>query len=98
MDRSSFDEQMFSWENYAVDPNEPMTMQFSNVELKVPVGSFPVGTKFPFAIIAGGLSLLVLIDADDNQTGFDLKVSVGEEVQPPQEDQCEAGCSHDHSQ
>jgi hypothetical protein len=98
MDRSSFDNQMFTWENYAEDPDCPTAMQFKNVVLTVPVGPFEVGTKFPYAVIVGELSLLILIDENDNQRGFDLKLSVGEEVQPLEAEACEAGCSHDHSQ
>ena len=97
MERTSFENQMFTWADWAMDPNSPMTMQFSDVELKVPVGSYSVGTKFPFAVVVGGMSLLLLVDENDEQHGFDLKVSVGEAVEPPQADACEVGCSHDHS-
>jgi hypothetical protein len=60
MDRPSFDQQLFTWDKY--HPEGPMSMQFSKVELKVPVGEFVVGTKFPFDFLLGDVSVLVLID------------------------------------
>lgn len=93
MDRTSFDNQLFTWEKY--NPDGPNDMQFANVELKVQVGSFPAGTKFPFALLLGSVSLLVLIDEKDEEHGFDLKLNVGEKVEPPEHDEdCE--CGHDH--
>lgn len=95
MDRPSFDNQLFTWEDWGSDG--PMDMQFSNVTLNVQVGDFPAGTKFPFALILGSVSLLVLIDENHEEHGFDLKVAVGEKVDPPEhahEDNCD--CGHDH--
>lgn len=104
MSRSSFDDQLFTWENWA-DGDEPMSMKFSDITLKVPVGDFPAGTKFPFALLLGGGSLLVLVDDNKEERGFTLNISVGEEVQPeesceidsgskPNDDAC--GCGHAH--
>ena len=95
LDRSSFDTQLFSWSDWAADG--PMTMQFSNVELKVPVGSFAAGTKFPLATIMGEASLLVLTDEQEKSYAFDLKINVGAAVDLPQVDECGPECQHDHS-
>lgn len=101
MARNSFDEQLFTWENW--NDEGPLSMQYSNVELKVPVGSYPAGSKFPFAFILGDMSMLVLVDDKQEEHGFDLKLNVGEEVQPEacavpsvdaHDDEC--GCGHEH--
>jgi hypothetical protein len=105
MARNSFDEQLFTWENW--NNEGPLSMQYSNVELKVAVGSYPAGSKFPFAFILGDMSMLVLVDEQHEEHGFDLKLAVGEEVQAeacpvPDADSHgeshdeECGCGHDH--
>jgi hypothetical protein len=94
-ERSSFDTQLFSWEEWQADG--PMTMQFSNIQLKVPVGEYAVGAKFPFAILMGEASLLVLVDEQEEQHAFDLKVSVGAAVELPAVDECGPECQHDHT-
>lgn len=92
-DRTSLENQIFTWENWSEEG--PMSMQFANVELTVPVGDFPAGTKFPFAFILGDDSLLVLVDDQDQEHTFDLKVSVGDKVDVPEHaDSCD--CGHEH--
>lgn len=90
----SFDAQLFTWEAWA--PEGALSMQFSNVELKVPVGDFPAGTKFPFAFLLGEASVLVLVDEKHEEHGFSLKLTVGGPV-APDELQCQdEGCTHHH--
>lgn len=94
MERDSFDQQLFTWEHWADEG--PLSMQYTNVELKVPVGEFSMGTKFPFAFILGDASILVLVDDAQEEHAFDLKLSVGEKVDPPVAE-CGPECHHDHS-
>lgn len=90
----TLDGQLFSWEEW--NDEGPLSMQFSGVTLKVQVGDFAVGTKFPFAFILGERSLLVLIDEQQEEHGFRLNLSVGEKVEPS-EDHChDEGCTHHH--
>jgi hypothetical protein len=98
MDFESFDSQLFTWESWAQEG--PLSMQFSNVELKVPVGEFPVGTKFPHALLLGDQSILILIDEKEEVYAFNLNLSVGDKVDTSKlmehnhEDSCD--CGHDH--
>ena len=95
-ERPSFDTQLFTWDEY--HPESPMSMQFTNVALKVPVVDFAVGTKFPAAMIIGEASILILLDEAGEQHAYDLKVSVGEKVELPahthDHDSCD--CGHEH--
>lgn len=91
MDRTSLDNQIFTWGTW--DQEGPMSMQFGDVELKVQVGEFPAGTKFPAAFLMGDASLLVLLDDKQQEHAFDLKVNVGERVEPEHEE-CGEGCTH----
>ncbi len=91
----SFDSQLFSWESWS--PEGPMSMQFSDVTLKVQVGDFAEGTKFPFAFILGEMSLLVLVDEQQEEHPFRLGLSVGAKVDTSElqhSDGC--GCGHEH--
>jgi len=96
--RDTLEHQLFTWEDW--NDEGPMSMQFSNVTLKVPVGDYPAGTTFPHAFILGEASLLVLVDDEDEEHGFELNVSVGRAVQPEElghgsgHDAC--GCGHEH--
>jgi hypothetical protein len=90
----TLDSQLFTWEDW--DSEGPMSMQFSNVELKVPVGEFPAGTKFSHAFLLGEASVLVLVDEQGEEHGFHLNLSVGSPV-APDELQCQnEGCTHHH--
>jgi hypothetical protein len=95
MDISTFpslDGQLFTWEDWHEEG--PLSMQFNEVTLKVAIGEWPAGTKFPAAFILGETSLLVLIDENQEEHGFKLNLSVGEKVDPPE---ChDEGCTHHH--
>jgi hypothetical protein len=82
MDRTPLENQIFSWDNW--NETGPMSMQFMNVELKVRIGEFAAGTKFPFAFILGESSLLLLIDEKNEQHYFALNLTVGERVESPE--------------
>jgi hypothetical protein len=71
--------QLFEWQGW--DEDGPADLTFHDVVLKVPVGKFPVGAKFPEAVWIGSKSALILIDEDDTEHFFELKVSVGQELQ-----------------
>lgn len=91
----SFDSQLFTWESWA--PEGPMSMQFMNVTLKAQVGDYQVGTKFPFAFILGEMSLLVLVDDQQEEHAFRLGLNVGTKVDPSElqhGDNC--SCGHEH--
>lgn len=90
----SLDAQLFTWEAWA--PEGPLSMQFSNVELKVPVGDYPAGTKLPHAFLLGEASVLVLVDEKGDEHGFRLNVSVGERVDPSELQCQDEGCTHHH--
>ena len=87
----ALDSQLFDWEGW--NDEGPLSMQFAGVTLKVAVGEFTAGTKFPFAFILGEHSLLVLIDEDKKEHGFRLNLSVGERVDPPEHCHDE-NCTH----
>lgn len=70
--------QLFTWENW--DEMNVMSFQFYDVELIVPIGKFPVGHKFDSAYIDGENSILAFYDADNNETKFRLRLSVGEQI------------------
>lgn len=93
-EREPLENQIFSWEEW--NEEGPMAMQYGDVELKVQVGEFPAGTKFPAAFLLGEQSLLVLIDDKQEEHGFALKLSVGEAVQPDVHEHDHCGCGHEH--
>lgn len=90
MDRASLENQLFFWQDWD-ELDSSMSMQFYDVELKVAVGDFPIGTKFPSAYILGDNSLLVLTDNNDKQFSFALNISVGEAVEPEVYEGCGCG-------
>ena len=71
--------QLFSWIDW--DEIAPADLSFYEVVLKVPIGEFPAGTKFPEAVWIGSKSALVLIDEDDTEHFFELKISIGQKLQ-----------------
>lgn len=92
---SALDEQLFSAEAWR--PDGGLNAQFKDVTLKVQVGDFPVGSKFPFAVLVGDASVLVLVDENKEEHGFRLTVSAGEKVDPPVAEHDEScDCGHDH--
>jgi hypothetical protein len=90
----TLDNQIFTWEDW--DSEGPLSMQFSKVTLKVQVGDYPVGTKFPHAFLLGESSVLVLVDDQDEEHGFRLNLSVGERVEPEALQCQDEGCTHHH--
>jgi len=93
MERESLEQQLFSWKDWFEEG--PMAMQFSDVELKVPVGPYSIGTHFPSAFIMGDISVLVSIDEAGEEHTFDLKMTVGEAVDLPAAE-CGHECQHHH--
>lgn len=95
MERLTFDQQLFSCQGWK--PSESGGMEFLEVKLNVAMGQFPVGAEFPLAFILGHHSLLVLVDEQEKEYTFDLKLSVGEELDFSEdcEEDCECEC-HDH--
>ena len=98
MEFESLENNLFTWESWAEEG--PFSMQCGTVELTVPVGDFPAGTKFPNAIIRGDLSMLILVDDKQEGHAFSLALSVGGKVELPEPEQDHEGdacdCGHDH--
>jgi hypothetical protein len=96
MEFESLENGLFTWESWAEEG--PFSMQFGTVELTVPVGEFPAGTKFPNAIIRGDLSMLILVDDKQEGHAFSLALTVGGKVELPVDvhegDACD--CGHNH--
>jgi hypothetical protein len=74
----SIEQNIFTWEQFSEEG--VMSCQFYDVELVVPVGEFPVGTKFTGAYIGGENSVLVLYDETDTPHAFRLNLTAGEPV------------------
>lgn len=70
--------QLFNWEGW--DDNGPMCPQFYQVILKVPVGEFPIGHKFPVAFFNGDKSTISFMDDDDVEHVFELRLSIRNRV------------------
>lgn len=98
MDRDSLENQIFSWTSW--QDEGPLSMGYSDVTLKVPVGEFEAGTKFPAAFLIGESSLLVFVEHDASgevtkEHVFELVMSVGKRVEIPEHrDACD--CGHEH--
>jgi hypothetical protein len=93
MDHKSLEQQIFTWDSWSND--DVFAMTFYDVELTVPVGEFPAGTKFDWAGVDGQSSTLTLVDDQDNRHTFSLSLSVGERLDVSDEDVC--SCGHDFS-
>lgn len=91
---SALDEQLFT--AGAWRPSGGLTAEFKDVTLKVQVGDFPAGSKFPFAALVGDASVLVLVDEDKKEHGFRLGVSVGEKVDVEALHCQDESCTHQH--
>lgn len=95
MERDTLDHQLFSWEG--VDLMDTADLQFYDVELKVPVGEYPAGTKFKAAFMLVSASMLILMDDKEEQHAYELKASVGEKIDLDTlkcDEGC--GCGHEH--
>lgn len=95
MSRVSLEQQLFSWKDW--QDEGPGLMGFSNVELKVPMGQFAVGTKFDFAWFYSDLSAVTLVDETNSQEySFTLTLTPGPAVELPSTlghaDEC--ACEH----
>lgn len=91
---SALDEQLFT--AGAWRPAGGLSAEFKDVELKVQVGDFPAGSKFPFAALVGDASVLVLVDEDKKEHGFRLSVAVGEKVDVESLHCDDENCTHQH--
>lgn len=94
MDREPLENQLFSWEKW--DDHGTGNLSFYGVELKVPVGEFPAGTKFPFAFWNAELSWVAFVTEDEKEYAYELKVSVGDKMETPQQEVCEDEHCHCH--
>lgn len=95
-ERIPLEMQLFSWESW--DDEGPMAIQVYNVTLKVQIGEFPVGTKFPTAFVMGETSTLALYDEDGTEHAFALNMSAGEKLSTTKQD-AQGGhcnCGHEH--
>jgi hypothetical protein len=72
--------QLFTWDGW--DDAGVSDVQFYDVTLIVPVGEFPIGTKFPTAFWMGSQSLLSLIDSEEKEHLYEIKAFVGEKIDP----------------
>lgn len=80
-EKFSLEQQLFTWENW--DQTDTFNFYFHGVQLLVPIGSFPVGSKFTAASFNGEDSILTLIsDQKDHmeEYSFQLHISVGEQL------------------
>jgi hypothetical protein len=75
---TGLEDQLFLWDGW--DENGPMALQFYKVELKVQVGEFPVGTKFAVACVDGEKSVLTLIEENETEHAYELRLSVGNKL------------------
>jgi hypothetical protein len=88
----NLENQIFDWESWD-EGRMPMTIICIGVKLKVPVGEFPVGHEFESAYIDGELSRVTFYEKRLNigsnsipvSHTFDLKMSVGEKIDPIQD-------------
>ena len=92
MEQTTIEQQIFSWSE--LDEIENDTLMFYKVELKVPVGEFVVGTKFKTATVFFGQSMLSLIDDQEVEHLYQLKLNVGDKIVSPIAEGCCCGYSH----
>jgi hypothetical protein len=74
-DRLTIEKYLFDWDGW--DEVGTMELQFYNVVLKVPIGEFPVGTKFQCATISCEASVIQLFETDTKYHEFELNFVVG---------------------
>lgn len=78
MERISLENHLFTWDGW--DENGIMSPMFYKVELKVPIGQFPVGHTFDVAVLDGEKSLITFIDEDETSHTFELGLTVGKSL------------------
>lgn len=74
----SIEHQLFDWKSWDDMGNTDQT--FFNVTLKVPVGDFPVGTKFKQAVLFTYLSVVSLTDDAGEDHIYQLNLTVGKKI------------------
>jgi len=90
----TLDNQIFTADAWR--PDQGLNAQYKDVTLKIQVGEFPVGSKFPFAILLGDASMLVLVDEAHKEHGFRLALNVGESVDLSELQCQDENCTHHH--
>jgi hypothetical protein len=71
--------QLSDWDGW--DDNGIMCPQFYKVVLRVPVGDFPVGHKFPVAFFNGDDSTITFCDEKDNHYTYGMLLTLGQKVE-----------------
>lgn len=104
---SSLDGQLFTCEAWRPALGGVLNAEFKGLTLKSKIGDYEAGTKFPFALLMGDASALILIDEANKEHAFRLSVSVGEEldleqfksdleVAAAEDEACDCGHEHTH--
>ena len=99
MKRYGLEDALFTWQEW--DENGVMSPMFYDVVLKVPVGDFPTGHKFPVAFLNGEDSTITFMEdkMGEKSHTFELSLSVGKPLTEAdmREDEhaCTCGASHD---
>lgn len=65
---------IFDWDGW--DQHDTMAFSFTDVTLKVPVGEFPAGTKFPFANVDYENGTMEFCEEDDTCHQFRMNLSL----------------------
>lgn len=92
---NTLDNQLFTSEAWR-PANGLLNAEFKDVTLKVQIGEFPAGSKFPYAVLVGDASALVLVDDQKGEHGFRLNVSVGDKLSPEDMECHDENCTHHH--
>ena len=107
-DISSLDQRLFTAEAWRPAAGGCLNAEFKGLTLKTKLGEFEAGTKFPFGMILGDASVLVLVDEANKEHGFSLSLSVGDTVDLEQlkadlfsgaeaeDEACDCGHEHTH--
>lgn len=82
MERMGLERQILEWVDW--DDDGPMKLILHEVTLKITIGSFPVGHKFATAFFDGDASVISFMDENDQEYSFELKLSIGDKVEPHQ--------------
>ena len=70
----SLEQQLFSWSEW--DNTDVNNFMFYDIVLKVPIGDFPVGTKFVSAYFSNEQSFVQFTDETGKAYEFKLKVMI----------------------
>ena len=76
----AIEHQLFDWISQGDDGSSYGDMTYWEVTLRVPIGEFPVGTKFKQVILFNSLSAISLTDDDDVDHIFQLHLTVGKQI------------------